>query len=172
VGAIGEYTAKIAHALGMRVIGVRRDADSDVPGIETMYSNDELLDVLPQADVVVLTIPLTSETEGLIDEQALRVMKPSAYLINIGRGGTVDEPALIRALQEGRLAGAGLDVFAEEPLPADSPLWTMENVIITPHSAGATPHYHERAMGIFLDNLRRYVAGEELQNVVDKRRGY
>jgi phosphoglycerate dehydrogenase-like enzyme len=128
--------------------------------------------VLPQADVVVLTIPLTSETEGLIDEQALRAIKPSAYLINIGRGGTVDEPALIRALQEGRLAGAGLDVFAEEPLPADSPLWEMENVIITPHSAGATPHYHERAMAIFLDNLRRYVAGDELQNVVDKRRGY
>jgi len=99
-------------------------------------------------------------------------MKPGAYLINIGRGGTVDQAALIAALQSGKLAGAGLDVFEEEPLTADSPLWKMENVLITPHSSGATPHYNERAFAIFLDNLKRYKAGESLRNVVDKTQGY
>ena len=99
-------------------------------------------------------------------------MKTTAYIVNIGRGGVIDEPALVRALQEGRLAGAGLDVFASEPLPPDSPLWAMENVIITGHYAGATPIYDERALAIFLDNLRRYRAGEPLRNVVDKTLGY
>jgi phosphoglycerate dehydrogenase-like enzyme len=99
-------------------------------------------------------------------------MKPTAYIVNIGRGGIIDEGALVKALQEGWIAGAGLDVFEEEPLPEDSPLWKQENVIITPHYAGATPHYDERAMAIFLDNLRRYKAGEPLRNVVDKKLGY
>ena len=99
-------------------------------------------------------------------------MKPSAYLINIGRGATVDEPALIQALQTGQIAGAGLDVFAEEPLPSDSPLWNMENVIITSHYSGSTPHYDERALGIFTDNLERYLRQQPMKNVVDKQRGY
>ncbi|MGC8782588.1 MAG: NAD(P)-dependent oxidoreductase, partial [Anaerolineae bacterium] len=133
---------------------------------------DRLLEVLPLADLVVLTIPLTPETSHLIGERELRAMKPTAYIFNIGRGGTMDEAALIRALREGWIAGAGLDVFEKEPLPADSPLWQMENVIITAHYAGATPHYNERAMAIFLDNLRRYRAGEPLRNVVDKTLGY
>jgi len=131
-----------------------------------------LLGLLPEADFVVLTVPLTHETQGMIGERELRAMKPTAYLVNIGRGGTVQERALIRALQEGWIAGAGLDVFETEPLPEDSPLWDMDNVIITAHYAGATPHYNERAMAIFLDNLRRYRAGEPLRNVVDKRLGY
>jgi phosphoglycerate dehydrogenase-like enzyme len=156
----------------MRVIGVRRNPREPVPGVERIVGPDRLLEVLPLADFVVLTIPLTPETRHLIGEPQLRAMKPTAYLFNIGRGGTIDEVALIRGLREGWIAGAGLDVFAKEPLPADSPLWRMENVLITAHYAGATPHYNERAMAIFLDNLRRYRAGAPLRNVVDKSLGY
>jgi phosphoglycerate dehydrogenase-like enzyme len=137
-----------------------------------MVSKRDLHAALPEADFVVLTIPLTADTRGLFGAQAFASMKPSAYFINIGRGGTVDEPALIQALQNGQIAGAGLDVFASEPLPSDSPLWNMPNVIITSHYSGITPHYHERAMDIFIDNLERYVKGEPLRNVVDKQRGY
>ena len=172
VGAIGRRTAHVAAAFGMRVFGVRRNAGRVVPGIERMCSVDCLHDWLPEADFVVLTVPLTKETRHMMDETAFRRMKRSAYLVNIGRGGTVDEAALVRALQEGWIAGAGLDVTEQEPLPADSPLWAMPNVIITAHYSGATPEYSRRAMGIFLDNLRRFVQGEELKNVVDKRLGY
>jgi phosphoglycerate dehydrogenase-like enzyme len=172
VGAIGERTAVLANALGMRVIGVRHDPSQAAPGVAATYGPAQLLEVLPQADFVVLTLPLTRESEGIIGEAELRAMKPSAYVINIGRGGTIDEQALVGALREGRIAGAGLDVFAREPLPEDSPLWEMDNVIVTGHYSGSTPAYDERAMGIFLDNLRSYVAGEPLRNVVDKQRGY
>ncbi len=172
VGAIGERTALMAHGLGMRVLGVRQNADVSTPGVEAMFAPEALLEVLPQADFVVITVPLTEATRNLIGEAELQAMKTTAYIVNIGRGGVIDEPALVRALQEGRLAGAGLDVFASEPLPPDSPLWAMENVIITGHYAGATPIYDERAMAIFLDNLRRYRAGEPLRNVVDKTLGY
>ena len=120
----------------------------------------------------MLTVPLTPDTRHMIGERELRLMKPTAHIVNIGRGGTIDEAALIRALSERWIAGAGLDVFEKEPLPADSSLWGMENVIITAHYAGATPDYHERALAIFLDNLRRYKAGEPLRNVVDKTLGY
>jgi phosphoglycerate dehydrogenase-like enzyme len=172
VGAIGERTARLAAALDVRVIGVRRDPAAPAPGIERMVAPERLAEVLPEADFVVLTVPLTYATRHMIGEQELRLMKPTAYIVNIGRGGTIDEAALIRALAEGWIAGAGLDVFEKEPLPPDSPLWGMENVIITAHYAGATPHYNERALAIFLDNLRRYQAGEPLRNVVDKRLGY
>ncbi len=172
VGAIGERTATVATALGMRVLGVRRDPSVGTPDVEVMSGHDQLLDLLPEADFVVLTVPLTRETQGMIGERELRAMKPTAYLVNIGRGDTVQESALIRALREGWIAGAGLDVFETEPLPVDSPLWEMKNVIITSHYAGITPHYHERAMAIFLDNLQRYRAGEPLRNVVDKKIGY
>jgi phosphoglycerate dehydrogenase-like enzyme len=172
VGTIGERTAQLAAAFDMRVLGVRRNPERKAPGVETMVGPEQLLDVLPEADFVVITAPLTDETRGMIGERELRAMKPSTYIVNIGRGGIIDEDALIRALQEGRIAGAGLDVFETEPLPGGSPLWKMENVIITPHYAGATPHYDERAMAIFLDNLRRYKAGEPLRNVVDKKLGY
>jgi len=172
VGAIGERTARLAAALDVRVIGVRRDPAARTPGVERMIGPERLADVLPEADFVVLTIPLTHDTRHMIGERELRLMKSTAHIVNIGRGGTIDEAALIRALREGWIAGAGLDVFEKEPLPADSPLWGMENVIITAHYAGATPHYNERALAIFLDNLRRYKAGEPLRNVVDKRLGY
>jgi len=172
VGAIGERTASVARALGMRVLGVRRDPSVSTPGIEAMYGLEQLLEVLPQADFVVLTVPLTNETEGLIDRVALRAMKPTTVLINIGRGGTIQETALIQALKEGWIAGAGLDVFETEPLPQNSPLWELDNLIITPHYAGGTPHYDDRALAIFLDNLQRYQAGKPLRNVVDKKLGY
>ncbi len=172
VGAIGARTAQVATALGMRVLGVRRDPTVGVEDVEMMVGPDRLLDLLPEADFLVLTVPLTHETQGMIGERELRAMKPTAYVVNIGRGGTIQESALIRALQEGWIAGAGLDVFETEPLPEDSPLWGMDNVIITSHYAGVTPRYHERAMAIFLDNLQRYQAGEPLRNVVDKKLGY
>jgi phosphoglycerate dehydrogenase-like enzyme len=172
VGAIGERTAQVATALDMRVLGVRRDPTVGVPGVDAMVGPDRLLDLLPQADVVVVTVPLTEETRGMIAERELRAMNSTAIIVNIGRGGTIEEEALARALREGWIAGAGLDVFETEPLPQESPLWDLENVIITSHYAGLTPHYHERALEIFLDNLERYAAGRPLRNVVDKDLGY
>jgi phosphoglycerate dehydrogenase-like enzyme len=168
VGAIGQRIAQVASALGMRVLGIRRNPEQAVPGVEAMYGPEQLLSVLPEADFVVLTVPLTPETRGMIGEPALRAMKREAYLLNIGRGGTIREETLVRALQEGWIAGAGLDVFEREPLPSDSPLWQMRNVIVTPHYAGLTPRYEQRALAIFFDNLARYVAGGPLRNVVDK----
>ncbi len=172
VGAIGERTAKLAAALGMRVWGVRRDPSKEVEYVERMVARGELRTLLPDADFVILTVPLTEETRHVMSADEFGLMKDSSYLINIGRGGTVNEADLIRALKEGQIAGAGLDVFEEEPLPEDSPLWEMENVIVTAHYSGDTPHYDERALKIFLENLRLYERGEALTHVVDKRRGY
>jgi phosphoglycerate dehydrogenase-like enzyme len=172
VGAIGERTARMATALGVRVIGVRRNPSKGAKTIGEMVSPDRLLEVLPRADFVVLTVPLTAATRGMIGDAELRAMKPSAILINIGRGGTIQEDALIQALQEGRIGGAGLDVFENEPLSPDSPFWDMPNVIITSHYAGHNPHYNDRAMNIFLDNLHHYISGTALHNVVDMEAGY
>jgi phosphoglycerate dehydrogenase-like enzyme len=172
MGAIGSRTAHLAQAFGMRVMGVRRNPLVEVWGVDKIVGPDQLLDVLPEADFVVVTAPHTRETEHLLGKRELAQMKPGAYLINISRGKIVDEAALVEELRSGRIAGAGLDVFEQEPLSPDSPLWTMDNVLITSHYAGSTPRYHERAMAVFLDNLRRYVAGENLRNVIDKRLGY
>ena len=172
LGAIGQHTAQVAAALGMRVLGVRRTASEPFPGIEHVAGIESLHDLLPEADFVVLMTPLTPATRGLIGERELRLMKRDAYLVNVARGGVVDEAALVNALRAGWIAGAGLDVFEHEPLPPDSPLWEMTNVIITGHYAGVTPAYDVRAFEVFLDNLRRYRAGQPLRNVVDKRLGY
>jgi len=172
VGAIGERTARLASALGMRVIGVRRNAERGAEGVERMVAPQDLQQVLPEADVLVLTIPLTPETRHMIGAAELSLLKPSAYLINIGRGGTVDQDAMIEALRQGRLAGAGLDVFEQEPLPSDSPLWDMQNVLITPHVSGFTPARAERAWALFSDNLERYLSDRPLCNLVDKQLGY
>lgn len=172
VGAIGRRTAQIARAMGMHVIGMRRNPEKSLPEIDKMFSPDQLLDLLPRADFIVLTVPLTRETRAMLSREAFEHMKPTAYVINIGRGGTIDEPAMIEALRSGKIAGAGLDVFATEPLPPDSPLWEMENVIITAHYSGETPHYDERAIKIFMENLEHYVRGQPMKNVVDKQRGY
>lgn len=172
VGDIGERTAQIASAMEMHVIGVRRNPDRPASGVDRIVGPAQLHKVLPEADFLVLTVPLTPETEHLIGEAELRLLKPSCILINIGRGRTVDQAALIRALQEERIGGAGLDVFDPEPLPANSPLWDLPNVLITAHYAGRTPAYDTRALEIFLDNLARYMNGQPLRNVVDKRLGY
>ncbi len=172
VGAIGERTARLAQAFGMRVLGIRRDPSEAVPDVDAMHGPEDLDVLLPEADVVVVTVPLTSETRNMIDADALHRMKSTAYLINIGRGGVVDEESLLQALRNGDIAGAGLDVFETEPLPEDSPFWDRDNVLITPHYAGSTPHYVERFMDIFLENLRRFLNNEPLQKVVDKEVGY
>jgi phosphoglycerate dehydrogenase-like enzyme len=172
VGKIGEKTAQKAKALNMKVLGVRRNPDRSSPYVDKMVGPDGLHDVLAASDWVVVTAAGTTETDGLIGEPELAVMKKSAVIINVARGSLIREDALVRALQEKRIAGAGLDVFETEPLPEDSPLWQMPNVIITPHVAGGTPNYIDRLMDIFVENLKRYQAGEPLINVVDKNLGY
>lgn len=172
VGEIGERTAKIAQALEMEVIALRHNPNHESPEVDETVGPDELLAVLPKADVVVSTVPLTKATHHMLDQKAFFAMKDGAFFINIGRGPTVDEQALIGALQSGKLGGAGLDVFEEEPLSTDSPLWAMPNVIITPHSSGVTPQYNDRAFALFLANLERYLAGKKLENIVDKKQGY
>lgn len=128
--------------------------------------------MLKDCDFVIVTVPLTDETRGMVEAEVLSACKPNAYLIDISRGGIVDHPALIKALNEHKLAGAALDVFPEEPLPKKSPLWEMPNVIITPHIAGASAHYDERAMALFAENLSRYVSDQPLLNVFDLKKGY
>jgi len=172
VGAIGARLAELGNAFGMHVVGVRRHPDRGVANVERMVGPEALDAELARADAVVLTVPFTDETRNLLDAERIGRMKAGAVLVNIGRGGTVDESALAAALADGKLRGAALDVFETEPLPADSPLWGVANLLITAHYAGATPRYDERAMALALDNLARYRAGRPLRNVVDKRLGY
>ncbi len=173
VGSIGRRVAEMASALGMRVIAVREHVEKGRPaGVDAVFAASALDEVLRQSDYVVLAAPLISETRGLIDAGRLAVMKPDAYLISVGRGEQVDEAALIEALRARRIAGAALDVFQREPLPADSPLWSVENLLITPHTGSVTDKLWDRHYELFSDNLRRYVAGQPLRFVVDKRKGY
>jgi phosphoglycerate dehydrogenase-like enzyme len=184
-GSIGREVGRLARAFGMRVLALQRGDDPAdhgyiTPGVgdpqgrvpERLYRPHELRAMLAQCDYVVLAVPLTDATRNLIGSGELQAMKPSAFLVNVARGGVVDEPALVQALDEGQVGGAGLDVFAQEPLPNDSPLWSMENVILTPHIAGMTPHYNARATDVFAENLRRYLEGEALLNQVDWGEGY
>jgi len=172
LGKIGEKTAEKAKGLNMRVLALRRNPERSSPYVDRMYGTEGLMDLLSQSDWVVIAAPMTPETKGMIGEKELKSMKKSSRIINIARGSIIQEKALIKALQEGWIAGAGLDVFETEPLPQDSPLWDMENVIITGHYAGSTPYYFDRVMAIFLENLRHYQCGEPLINQVDKQRGY
>jgi D-2-hydroxyacid dehydrogenase (NADP+) len=153
------------------VLAVRRSSVADV-NVEMVFPPDALHECLARSDFVVLAVPATGETGLLMDRAAIAAMKPGAFLVNVARGSVVDEPALAEALAAGRLAGACLDVFAEEPLPPESPLWTFSNVVVTPHMAGAAADYEERFTDIFVDNLRRYARGEPLRNLVDLARGY
>ncbi len=164
-GAIGGEVARLAKAFGMRTIGVRRSG-KPARHIDEMATVRRLRYLLRESDFVVLACPLTKETEGLIGERELRAMKPSATLINVARGRIVDESQLIRALEDGWIAGACLDVFTREPLPETSPLWSLPNVIVTPHNSGVSPLNMERAMAIFIDNLARFVADKPLRNRV------
>ena len=160
LGRIGSRLAQLAKAFDMRVVGIRRDASRGGDGADAVYGHEHLHEQLGSADIVALTCPLTPETTNLIDAKALSAMKPTAHLINVARGKVVDEPALIRALQEKRLAAAGLDVTQVEPLPATSPLWAMPNVLITPHTAGETQRYEDGVIDLLLENLDRLWRGE------------
>src|SRR5579859_3252870 len=172
LGNSGSDLAAKAQAFHMRVLGLRRNTDRAVPGVDRMYGIAELHEFLGQSDFVVVTTPSTPATLGLFDEEAFRAMKPSAYFICISRGGIADDTALLKALREGWIAGAGLDAHGVEPLPAASPFWTLPNVIVTPHNGATTAATAQRSVEIFVDNLRRYLAGEPLRNVVDKSAGY
>ena len=153
VGQIGGRIARLAKAFGMTVLGVRRDVSKAVEGIDELHPTDAFLSLVPRADVVVLSCPLTDETRGLMSEQAFAAMQSTAYLINVARGGCVDQDALINALDAQQIAGAGIDVTEPEPLPSDSRLWTFENVILTPHSGGETRSYEDNVVDILIDNL-------------------
>ena len=164
LGRIGLRLAALARPFGFRLLGVRR-RPGPCPEVDALLPPERLHEALAQADIVALTCPLTPETEGLIDASALAALRPTSLLVNVARGRVVDEPALIAALREGRLAGAGLDCVHEEPLPPGSPLWAMPNVIVTPHSAGETRAYETSVIDILLDNLGRLAHGEtELRN--------
>lgn len=171
-GAIGRRVARLAAALDMRVIAVKRTPAEAPSWLDRLVTADELARYLPEADALVVTVPLTADTRGAIGPTELALLPRTAFLVNVGRGAVVDEAALVDALREGRLAGAGLDVFATEPLPPASPLRTLDNVVVTGHYAGESPWYDERAMAVFLDNLGRYLAGAPMRNVVDKALGY
>lgn len=172
IGAIGERFAKLCKACEMETIGMRRDPSIPAQGVDRMVGPQALHAELPAADVVASTLPYTEETHHLLGREEFRLMKDGVVIVNIGRGGTIDEEAMIDALRSGKVRAAGLDVFETEPLPDSSPLWEMENVLITAHYSGLTPRYNERVFAIFIDNLQRYLRGEELRNVVDKTLGY
>ncbi len=168
VGGIGCEAARLCAAFGMRVLGVDARRAEAPPGVAELHHPEALDALLPHADFVILTVPHTPATEGFMHRDRFRRMKRGAFFINIGRGMTTRLDDLVAALRAGEIAGAGLDVFEQEPLPADHPLWTMPGVLITPHSAGYGPHLDERRLEILLDNCRRFAAGRPLRNVVDK----
>jgi len=172
LGGIGTEVARRAKAFGMRVIATRRRPELPSEFADEVRGADDLHWLLGESDYVALCSALTQNTHKLIGEEELKKMKPAAYIINIGRGDLIDEPALIVALKAGTIAGAGLDVFAEEPLSTDSPLWDMPQVLVTPHASGSSPRSHARLMDLFRENVRRYMSGEPLLNVVDKGEGY
>jgi phosphoglycerate dehydrogenase-like enzyme len=172
LGDIGRVLAVRAQAFGMRVWGLTRTPRPRPEAVEKMIPAGKLDLLLRTVDIVVLAVPLTRATQGLIGERELRRMQPGSILVNIGRGELVQESALLRALREGWISGACLDVFATEPLPAASPLWSAPRVVLTPHVAGTHPRYMARSADLFIGNLRRYLKGEPLINEVDKQAGY
>jgi phosphoglycerate dehydrogenase-like enzyme len=172
LGNSGADLALKAQAFHMRVVGMRRRSDIPVPGVDTMYTHDQLHEMLAECDFVVVTAPSTPATVGMFDEAAFKAMKPTAYWICISRGGIADDAALLKALQDGTIAGAGLDAHGIEPLPSDSPFWDLPNVVITPHNGATTFGTAQRSIEIFAANLKRFVNGEPLGNIVDKQHGY
>ena len=172
VGGIGAEAARLCAAFGMRVIGVDARREGTPAGVAEMHGPEALDSLLPRADFVILTVPHTPETEGFMHRARFRRMKRGAFFINIGRGMTTRLDDLVAALRAGEIAGAGLDVFEQEPLPADHPLWTLPGVLITPHTAGFGPYLDDRRCDILVDNGRRFVAGQPLRNVVDKARWF
>lgn len=174
LGAIGRQIARLGRAFGMRIVAARRTAvpGASDPDVDELVPTSDLHHLLSQADYLVLAVPSTPQTRRLIGASELRAMKPSAFLVNIARGSIVDQPALVEALQTGVIAGAGLDVTAEEPLPPNNPLWTMPNVILSPHISGSSNRYSRRFTDLFLRNLALYRSGQPMVNVVRADRGY
>lgn len=173
-GDIGRAVASRAKGLGLRVLALRRDAAASHgdPFVDEVVQTERRLELIARCDYVVLSLPGTPDTRGLFGAGEIAAMKPNAVLVNVGRGSTVDQPALVAALAARRIRGAALDVFAEEPLPAGHPLWRLDNVLVSPHTADRTASWRDEAMQLFLENLARYRRGERLVNVVDKARGY
>ena len=167
LGDIGLEVARLAKALGMRTVGFRRTEGPPPAGVDEVHGPGRLAELAGRADAMVVSLPLTEATAGMIDRATIDALPPSCIFVNVGRGGVVDEPALIDALRERRIAGAALDVFATEPLPADSPLWSMDNVLVTPHAVALSARENERIVELFVANLRRYLDGEPLVNVVE-----
>jgi D-2-hydroxyacid dehydrogenase (NADP+) len=173
LGAVGREIVRLALPFGMSAVAARRHREQDgSSNVDRVFGPDELSAMLSQADVVVVTCPLTPETAGLFGREAFAAMRPGAWLINLARGGVVQEEALVAALEEGRLGGAALDVFAREPLPSESPLWGMERVIITPHLSVASQETQKRAIALACENFRRFVGGQPLLSQVSKDLGY
>jgi phosphoglycerate dehydrogenase-like enzyme len=184
-GSVGRQVARLATAFGMRVLAMQRRTDHRDSGFQfpdigdpegtlphRFYAPDQLHSMLRESDVIVIAVPLTPKTRNLFDGAAFQAMKSTAFLVNVARGEVCNETALVRALEEKQIAGAALDVFHQEPLPSNHPLWHLPNVFISPHTGGLSPLYNERAAMLFEENLRRYLASEPLYNVVDKTQGY
>jgi len=172
LGQIGRAIAKRAHAFEMNVIAVDVNKVPKPDYVSEVRQLDGLPDLMRKSDVVVVAIPITAETRGMVHGELLRMMKPSAYLLVMSRGGIIDEPTLVDMLHNNQLAGAGLDVAATEPLPADNPLWDCPRIIITPHNSPSSDQTRANVMSIMKENLKRYLAGEQLNNLVDKEAGY
>jgi phosphoglycerate dehydrogenase-like enzyme len=185
-GSIGREVARLAQAFGATVLAMKYDAmiprdrgylmegsgDPEGDLVHRLYPPQALPSLLKECDFLVICLPLTDETRNMITARELASMKPTAYIVDVSRGGVIDHADLIEALQAGVIAGAALDVFPEEPLSADNPLWRLSNVILTPHIAGMSPHYNQRAVALFVENLERYIAGQDLLNQIDLQRGY
>jgi phosphoglycerate dehydrogenase-like enzyme len=185
-GSIGRQVARLLHEFGATILATKRDAmqpkdtgysrdgmgDPDGDLVDRLYPPQALRSMLREADFVIVTVPLTPDTHNLIGAEELEAMPPNSFLINISRGGIVEPNALLQALREHKIAGAALDVFAEEPLPPDHPLWKLPNVLITPHISGNTSHYDENALAFFIENMQRYLTGAPLHNLYDPRSGY
>ena len=172
LGHSGIHLARALTALGVKVIGVRRNTALPSPGVDRVVGPEQLLDVLPEADFVVVTAPYTVDTANLLGEEHFRAMKPTSYYVCVSRGGIADDVALEKALRDGWIAGAGLDAHTIEPLPAESPYWDLPNTIVTPHNGATTAETAVRGVDIFVENLARFVRGEALTNLVDKTAGY
>ena len=173
LGSIGRNVAQHASALGMRVIAVREHPEKEKPQhVDEVLPTSKLQQLLTESDYVVLSTPVTPETTGMIGARQLAVMKPDAFLLNVGRGPLIDEAALVEVLRQRKIGGAALDVFDQEPLPPDSPLWDLENLLTTPHTGGISEKMWERHYVLFSENVRRYLADEPLLGLVDKRSGY
>ena len=171
LGHSGQDLALKCQAFHMRVLGMRR-TPQPTPHVDEVIPRERLHDLLRASDFVVMTAPKTLETEGMLGEAEFRAMKPTAHYVCFSRGGIADDGALLRALQEGWIAGAGLDAHGEEPLPADSPFWALPNTIVTPHNGATTPFTRQRGIDIFVENLSRYQTGQPLINIIDKQAGY